>query len=302
MKILITGATGLIGRAVCQLLVNEDSQVVVLSRRQPAAIGLAGVSAFRWEPEAESPPAEAWEGVEAVIHLAGEPVAAARWTDEQKRRIRNSRVKGARNLVAGMRVAPSRPKILISASAVGFYGDRGDEILNESSDQGSGFLSDVCLDWEVEAALARELGVRVALVRTGVALSPSGGALEKMLTPFKLGLGGRLGSGRQWFPWIHIDDIAGIFRHALMTSAIDGPVNGVAPGIVTNEEFTRVLAAVLNRPVFFPVPEFALRFLMGEMAEVALSSQRVFPHVALDTGYQFKFPNLRPALESLLKR
>ena len=302
MKILITGVTGLIGRAVCQLLVNEDSQVVVLSRRQPAAIGLTGVSAFCWEPEAESPPAEAWEGVEAVIHLAGEPVAAARWTEEQKRRIRDSRVKGTRNLVAGMRVAPSRPRILISASAVGFYGDRGDEILKESSDPGSGFLSDVCLDWEVEAALARELGVRVALVRTGVALSPSGGALEKMLTPFKLALGGRLGSGRQWFPWIHIDDIAGIFRHALMTSAIEGPINGVAPGIVNNGEFTRELAAALNRPVFFPVPEFALRFLMGEMAEVVLSSQRVVPQVALDTGYQFKYPNLRPALESLLKR
>lgn len=302
MRILITGVTGLIGRAVCQLLVNEDSQVVVLSRRQPAAIGLTGVSAFRWEPEAESPPAQAWEGVEAVIHLAGEPVAAARWTEEQKRRIRDSRVKGTRNLVAGMRVAPSRPRILISASAVGFYGDRGDEILNESSDPGSGFLSDVCLDWEVEAALARELGARVALVRTGVALSPSGGALEKMLTPFKLALGGRLGSGRQWFPWIHIEDIAGIFRHALMTSAIDGPINGVAPGIVNNGEFTRELAAALNRPVFFPAPEFALRLLMGEMAEVVLSSQRVVPQVALDTGYQFKYPNLRPALESLLKR
>lgn len=301
MKILITGATGLIGRAVRQLLVNEGHQVVVLSRR-PTAMDLTGARAFRWEPETESPPVEAWEDVDAAIHLAGEPVAAARWTDEQKRRIRDSRVKGTRNLVAGMRVAPSRPGILISASAVGFYGDRGDEILNESSDPGSGFLSDVCLDWEVEAALARELGVRVALVRTGVALSPSGGAFEKMLTPFKLALGGPLGSGRQWFPWIHIDDIAGIFRHALMTSAIDGPINGVAPGIVNNGEFTRELAAAVHRPVFFPVPEFALRFLMGEMADVVLSSQRVVPQVALDTGYQFKYPNLRPALESLLKR
>src|SRR5262245_36720346 len=302
MKILITGATGLIGRAICQSLVNEDSQVLVLSRRLPAAIGLTGVSAIRWEPEAESPPAEAWEGVEAVIHLAGESVAGARWTEEQKRRIRDSRVKGTRNLVAGIRVAPNRPKILISASAVGFYGDRGDEILNESSDPGSGFLSEVCLDWEVEAALARELGVIVTLVRIGVALSPSGGALEKILTPFKLGLGGRLGSGRQWFPWVHVDDITGIFRHALKSSAIAGPVNAVAPGIVTNEEFTRELAAALNRPVFFPAPEFALRVLMGEMAEAILSSQRVVPQVALDTGYQFKYPNLRPALESILKR
>jgi uncharacterized protein (TIGR01777 family) len=145
------------------------------------------------------------------------------------------------------------------------------------------------------------MGVRVALVRTGVALSALGGALEKMLTPFKLGLGGRLGSGRQWFPWIHIDDIVGIFRHALMTPTIDGPINGVAPGIVTNEEFTRELAAALNRPVFFPVPEFALRVLMGEMVEVVMASQRVFPQVALDTGYRFNYANLRPALESLLK-
>ncbi|HKQ77635.1 MAG TPA: TIGR01777 family oxidoreductase [Blastocatellia bacterium] len=302
MKILITGATGLIGRAICQLLANEDSQIVVLSRRQPATIGLTGASSFRWEPEAESPPAQAWDGVDAVIHLAGEPVATARWTEEQKRRIRDSRVKGTRNLVAGMRVTPNPPKILISASAVGFYGDRGDEILNESSNPGADFLSDVCLNWEAEAARARDLGVRVALVRIGVALSSSGGVLEKMLTPFKLGLGGRLGGGRQWFPWIHIDDIVGIFHHALMTSSIDGPINGVAPGVVTNDEFTRELAAALNRPVFFPIPEFALRLLMGEIAEAIMSSQRVVPQVAPDTGYRFKYPNLRPALESLLRK
>lgn len=300
MKILITGATGLIGRSVCRSLINEGHQVAVLSRRPPAAIGLAGVNSFHWEPAAESPPVEAWEGVEAVIHLAGEPVAA-RWTEEQKRRIRDSRVKGSRNLVAGLLATPHRPKVLISASAVGFYGDRGDEILNESSDPGSGFLSEVCLNWEAEAARARESGVRVAFVRTGVALSPSGGALEKMLLPFKLGLGGRLGGGRQWFPWIHIEDIAGIFLHALMSPAVDGPINGVAPGIVTNEEFTRELAAALNRPVFFPVPEFALNVLLGEMAEIVTASQRVVPQVALDTGYRFKHPNLRPALESLLK-
>ena len=301
MKILITGATGIIGRSVCRALINGGHQVAALSRRLPAVTDLAGAITFRWEAVAEIPPAACWEGVEAVIHLAGEPVAAARWTEEHKQRIRDSRVKGSRNLVAGMRATTRPPKVLVSASAVGFYGDRGDEFLNESSDPGSDFLSEVCLDWEAEAARARELGVRVVFVRTGVALSPSGGALEKMLLPFKLGLGGRLGDGRQWFPWIHIEDIAGIFLHALMSPDVDGPINGVAPGIVTNEEFTRELAATLNRPVFFPVPELALRVLMGEMAEVVTASQRVVPQVALDTGYQFKYPNLRPALESLLK-
>ena len=301
MKILITGATGLIGRRVCRSLINEGHQVVVLSRRPPAATDLSGVIVFRWEPVAEPPPAAALEDVEAVIHLAGEPVAAARWTDEQKRRIRDSRVKGSRNLVAGLRATPRPPKVFVSSSAVGFYGDRGDEILNEGSAPGSDFLSEVCLDWETEAARSRELGVRAAFVRTGVAISPSGGALEKMLPPFKLGLGGRLGDGRQWFPWIHIEDVVGIFLHALMSPAVDGPINGVAPGIVTNEEFTRELAAALNRPAFFPVPQFALRALMGEMAEVVTASQRVVPQVALDTGYRFKYPNLRPALESLLK-
>jgi uncharacterized protein (TIGR01777 family) len=300
MKILITGATGLLGRSLCRSLINEGHQVVVLSRR-PEAIDLAGIIALRWEPVAELPPAAGWEGVEAVIHLAGEPVAAARWTEEQKRRVRDSRVKSSRNLVAGMRATPRPPKVLVSASAVGFYGDRGDEILNENSAPGSGFLSEVCLEWETEAARARELGVRTAFVRTGVALTPEGGALEKMLLPFKLGLGGRLGGGRQWFPWIHIEDVVGIFLHALMSPAVDGPVNGNAPGIVTNGEFTRELAAVLNRPAFFPVPQFALRVLMGEMAEVVTAGQRVVPQVALDTGYRFKYPNLKPALESLLK-
>lgn len=299
MKILVTGATGLIGRAVCQTLINDGNQVVVLSRRTPP--NLSGVTAFRWEPTRESPPVEAWEGVEAVIHLAGEPVAA-RWTDETKRRIRDSRVIGTRNLVAGMKALGKAPEALIAGSAVGFYGHRGDEVLNEGARAGSGFLSEVCVEWEAEAARAREFGVRVAQVRTGVVLSPEGGALEKMLTPFKLGLGGRLGDGRQWFPWIHLDDIVGILRHALMTPAVNGAINGVAPGIITNEEFTRELAGAFNRPAFFPVPEFALRILMGEMAEVVLASQRVVPQVALDTGYQFRYPNLRPALDALLKR
>jgi uncharacterized protein len=307
MKILITGATGLIGGNLCRLLINKGHEVVALSRRPPAAaappvmdVDLAEIIMFQWEPLAGPPPEAAWEGVDAVIHLAGEPVMT-RWTEEQKRRIRNSRVKVTQNLLAGIRAASRPPKVFVSTSAVGFYGDRGDEILNESSAPGAGFLSELCIDWEDEAARARELGVRVPLVRVGVVLSPSGGALEKMSLPFKMGLGGRVGAGRQWFPWIHIEDIAGIFLHALSSPAVDGPINGVAPGVVTNGEFTREFAAALNRPAFFTVPKFALRILMGEMSEVVTGSQRIVPQVALDTGYQFKYPNLRPALESILK-
>lgn len=299
MRVLVTGATGLIGRAVCQSLSNEGHEIVVLSRRPETAQVVPGARAFRWNPEIELPPMEAWEGVEAVIHLAGEPVVAFRWTDEHKKRIRDSRVKGTRNLIDGMKTLPVRPKVLVSSSAVGFYGNRGQEPLDERSAPGNGFLTDVCIEWEREAERARELGMRVAMVRVGVVLTAEGGALQKMLLPFRLGLGGRLGDGQQWFPWIHLTDIAGIFRHALLNPQVSGPINGVAPNIVNNEEFTKELATALKRPTFFPVPEFALRMLMGEMADVVLISHRVFPKVALDTGYKFKFPNLKAALSDI---
>jgi uncharacterized protein (TIGR01777 family) len=300
MKILVTGATGLIGKILCRQLANEGHEIVVLSRRPENARVVLGAKAFQWEPEQGPPSSEVWEGVEAVLHLAGESVAGTRWSDEQKRRIRDSRVIGTRNLVDGIRSVADRPTIFVSASAVGYYGNRGDEQLDERSAPGQGFLSDVCVEWEGEASKARELGLRVALVRVGIVLSASGGALEKMLLPFKLGIGGRLGSGRQWWPWIHIDDIAGIFRHSLLTPALNGPVNGVAPDIVTNEEFTKELAKILNRPAFFPVPEIALRVLMGELGDVVLTSQRVAPKVALGSGYKFRYQALGPALEDLL--
>jgi uncharacterized protein (TIGR01777 family) len=300
MKILITGATGLIGRAICRRLADEAHQLVVLSRR-PEGAGIEGAKVFRWEPALGPPESGVWEGVDAVIHLAGEPVAASRWTDEQKRRIRDSRVIGTRHLLEGIKEATDRPKILVSGSAVGFYGNRGDEHLDERSAPGQGFLPDVCRQWESEALRGQAMGVRVVLVRTGVVLSTNGGALEKMLLPFKLGLGGRIGDGRQWFPWIHIDDIAGIFCHALFSAGLSGPVNGVAPGIVSNGEFTDALAAALRRPVIFSVPEFVLKIVMGEMAEVVLHSQRVIPRVAIDSGYRFRFQMLRPALRSLLE-
>ncbi len=300
MRILITGATGLIGKSLCQRLAEEGHEIVVLSRRPKAAELVPGAKTFRWEAEEGAPGPEVWEGVEAVVHLAGEPVAASRWTAGQKKRIRESRVTGTRNLVGGIEKLSSRPKVFVSGSAVGFYGNRGDDVLTETSDPGEGFLVDVCLDWESEATRARDLGLRVALVRTGVVLSAEGGALEKMLPPFKLGLGGRLGGGRQWFPWIHLDDIAGVVRHALLTPAVTGPINGAAPGIVTNEVFTKELAAALHRPVFLPVPELALRIAMGEMAEVVMASQRVSPKVAEETGYRFRYPQLREALAEIL--
>lgn len=301
MRVLITGATGFIGKRLCQILLDEGHEMVVLSRHPEGARMMSGVTAFAWNPEAELPPEEAWEGVEAVIHLAGEPVAASRWTDEQKRRICDSRVKGTGNLVDGMKKLSVGPKVLVCGSAVGFYGNRGDQQLDEQSEAGRGFLSEVCVEWEREAEKARSLGTRVALVRIGVVLDEGGGALDKMLLPFKLGLGGRLGDGRQWFPWIHLDDIVGIFRHALLNEQVIGPINGVAPGIVTNAEFTKELAEALHRPTFLPVPEFALKLLMGEMAEVVLNSMRALPTGALATGYKFKHANLRPALESLFK-
>jgi len=301
MKILITGATGLIGRRLSELLMKEGNQVVALSRQPGNAKLSNGIKVFPWRPEEASPSGEALEGVEAIVHLAGESVASARWTNEQKRRIRDSRVISTRNLVDAIAGLAHRPRVLVNASASNFYGsDRGDEHLTEQSSPGNGFLADVCQAWENQAIRAKEYGLRVAQVRTGVVLSADGGALREMLPPFKLGVGGRLGTGRQWFPWIHIDDIVGIYRHTLITPSICGPINGIAPGIVDNQEFTRTLASVLHRPVFIPVPNLALRILLGEMADLLLGSLHIDPEVALASGYQFRFERLRPALENLL--
>lgn len=300
MKILITGATGLIGRPLCRALTAEGHTVIALSRDPDKAGDLEAAKVFRWQAQSGPPPAEALGAIDAVVHLAGEPIAARRWTDEQKRRIRDSRVISTRHLVNGIRAASPRPAVLISSSAVGFYGDRGDERLDEDSKPGTGFMPDVCREWEAEAARASEDAIRVVVVRTGVVLARKGGALEKMLPPFKLGVGGRIGSGRQWFPWIHLDDIVEIFRYAIFSPALDGPVNGVAPAVVTNKEFTRHLARALARPALFPVPEFVLRLMFGEMADVLLGSQRVAPRRLLDSTYEFQYPELLPALADLV--
>ena len=246
-----------------------------------------------------APPAESLREADAVIHLAGEPLAQ-RWTAEAKRRIRESRVAGTRNLVEALAALPRRPEALICASAIGYYGSRGDEVLTESSAPGSGFLPEVCVAWEREAQAAEAFGMRVVRVRTGLVLDAGGGALVRMLPPFRMGVGGRLGSGRQWMSWIHLEDLAALFQFAV-ESQVRGPLNAVAPNPVTNSDFTRELARALRRPAVFPVPGFALRLLFGEMADVLLASQRVAPGAAEAAGFRFRFPQLAPALEGLLR-
>ena len=297
MKALITGGTGLLGR---ELLANL-SDAVVLSR-DPARTTrkLGGGRAVQWDPATEPAPLEALQGVEAVFNLAGEPVAEGRWTDDKKRRIRDSRVLGTRNLVAGLRALDRKPEVLVSASAVGYYGDRGDEELDETSQAGRGFLAEVCSEWEREALAAEALGVRVECVRIGIVLAPGGGALARMLTPFKLGAGGRLGSGKQWMPWIHIDDVVGVLLHASRTAAVRGAINAVSPHPVTNAEFTRALGHAVHRPAFLPVPKTALRIAFGEMSEILMASQRVLPRVAERTGYPFKHTELDGALAAVM--
>lgn len=300
MKVLVTGATGLIGRALCKLLAAGGHSIVALSRSPESARNLVASEVRKWDAKAGPPDPATLNGVEAVVHLAGEPIVARRWTPEQKKVIRESRVASTANLVSAIRSSQSKPRVLVSASAVGYYGDRGDEQLEETSSAGEGFLPEVCKEWEAAAQAVSDIGLQSVQVRTGVVLSTEGGALARMLPPFKLALGGPLGNGRQWFPWIHIKDIAGIFYHALITSTVEGPINGVAPEPVTNAEFTRELGRVLHRPALVPVPEFALRALMGEMADVLFVSQRVVPVKALSSGYEFHYPQLAQSLEDLL--
>jgi uncharacterized protein (TIGR01777 family) len=300
MRALVTGATGFIGQ---RLLVKLQRPAVLSRDAVQAARTLEkfGASVFPWEPQSGPPPPVAFDGVDTVIHLAGDSVAEGRWTAAKKARIRDSRVIGTRNLVAGLRALNVKPGVLLSASAVGYYGSRGDEVLPESSPPGSDFLAEVCIGWEREAQAAREMGIRVVPVRVGIVLGEKGGALSKMLTPFQLGLGSPLGSGRQYMPWIHIDDLVEMFLFAADQPATSSPLNGVAPNPVTNREFTKVLGRVLGRPTFFPpVPGFVLRAMVGEFAAALLGSTRAVPQEALAAGFTFQFPELEPALRDLL--
>lgn len=298
LHIAVTGASGLIGSALTQRLAERGHRITRLVRRS------AGNGEVSWDPEGGRLEPRDLEGIQAIVHLAGEPVGA-RWTRVRKAHIRNSRVGGTRLLADRLAQLERPPRVLVSASAVGIYGDRGDEVLTEASplgDAGDGFLVSVAREWEAAAEPARAAGIRVVYPRFGVVLSPAGGALSRMLPPFRFGLGGRIGSGSQWISWISIDDAIGAILHFLATD-IRGPVNVTAPEPLTNRNFTRILARVLARPALIPVPATALRFAFGEMAnETLLSSVRVLPSRLLQSGYRFQYPELEGALSHVLGR
>jgi uncharacterized protein (TIGR01777 family) len=301
VKVLVVGASGFIGRRVVGLLAERGDHVVVTGRSEKRLDKIFGnkASPFAWDPNSGPPPVEALKNVEGVINLAGEPVAKGRWTKAKKRRIRESRVLGTRNLVEGLAAQEKKPAVLVSASAVGYYGDRKHNALNEDSVPGDGFLTEVCKEWEAEAGKARDAGIRTAIVRVGVVLGREDGAYPLMSKPFRLFVGGPMGLGKMWMSWIHVDDIAGIFLHCLDSEAADRVYNGTAPHPVSNLEFTATLASVLRRPALFPVPPAALRLGLGAFADVVTASQRVVPLRTIGLGYAFKYPELRAALEAL---
>jgi hypothetical protein len=299
MRVTITGATGRIGRKLVDALRERGDDVTVLSRDPDKARAALGVEAVAWQPESEPAPAAALAGRDGVIHLAGEDVAQ-RWNAETKERLLASREVGTRNLVTGLRAAEPRPGALISSSAVGWYGPRGDERVTEDAPAGDDFLAQVCAAWEREAAHAEELGVRVVRIRTGVVLDKGGGALAKMLPFFKLGLGGPVAGGRQYMPWIHVDDLVRLYLTALDEAAWSGPINATAPEPVTNKDFSRALGRALRRPAFAPVPGAAVRVLYGEMADIVVHGQRAVPQRTQALGYRFQHPELDEALRSAL--
>ena len=298
MKVLMTGSSGLVGTALRSFLGAGGHQVRRLLRTAAESD-----DATSWNPADGTVAAGAFDGIDAVVHLAGESIASGRWTAARKARIRDSRVIGTRHLSEALAQLDTPPKVLVAASALGFYGDRGNEVLDESAVPGSGFLPAVCQAWEDAATPALERSIRVVHLRVGIVLSPLGGALAQMLLPFNLGVGGVLGGGDQYMSWIALDDLLRIVLHALTDDSVSGPVNAVAPQAVTNREFTKTLGAVLHRPTILPAPAFALRLALGEMADaLLLASTRVDPAVLRTTGFEFEYPNLDDALRHVLGR
>jgi uncharacterized protein len=301
MNVTVTGATGLIGTKLVRVLRDRGDEVTVLSRSPEKAQALLGVTAVAWDPMASPAPAEALRGRDAIVHLAGEPVAQ-RWNDDVKRRILESRETGTRHLVDGLKALAEaeRPGVLVSSSAVGYYGKHGDERVPESAPAGDDFLAGVCVAWEREADAAGDLGLRVVKIRTGVVLDKDGGALKTMLPPFKLGVGGPVAGGDQYLPWIHADDLVGLYVTALDDASWSGAYNGAAPAPVTNKAFSKALGRALHRPAFAPVPAFAIRLLYGDMAEIVTEGQRAVPERPLTGGFTFRHPDLDAALRDAL--
>jgi len=291
MKIAVTGSTGLVGSALIPLLESAGHEVVRL--RRPA----------QWDPEKGAADPSAFGGVDAVVHLAGENIAGGRWTAARKERILNSRVKGTKLIAETLGNLPKPPQVLVSASAIGYYGDRGSELLREQSPPGTGFLPDVCRQWEAATDAATRKGIRVVHLRTGIVLSGKGGALRKMLLPFKLGVGGKIGSGEQYWSWISIDDHCAAILHCIQASSLHGPVNSVSPSPVTNLEFTKALGRVLGRPVIFPLPAFAARLVLGEMSDpLLLASARIEPSKLMASRFIFRHKDPEPALRYVLSK
>lgn len=297
-RVAISGSTGLIGAEIVRRLQTAGDQVVRLIREHPSST----ITEAQWSVEEGMVNPSRIEGVHGVIHLAGENIAGGRWTEAKKRRIRDSRVIGTRNLCQNLASLEHKPEVLVCASATGYYGNRGDRILDEWSDPGTGFLPEVCQAWEEATSAAAHAGIRVVYVRTGIVISKEGGALANMLTPFQMGVGGKVGGGQQYWSWISHDDIVGTFLKALNDETISGPVNGTSPNPVTNAEFTKILGDVLHRPTIFPLPKFAARLALGEMADdLLLASTRVMPRVLERSGFSFAQPELKDCLEHELK-
>ena len=303
MRVLVTGASGLIGSAVCDTLLARGDEVAGLSREPARARNTNPTVAWHaWNPVHERPPEAAFEGVDAVVNLIGESIDQ-RLTPAAKQRIRDSRVRATKNLVDGMLAAPATPGVLVSQCAVGYYGDRGEAMVDESTPPAEDWTGQLCFDWENAALAAADSGIRVAVLRSAPVLDPDGGLLKQLLLPFKLGVGGPLAGGRQYMPWIHRDDDVGLILWALERAEVEGPLNAAAPGAVTNREFSKVLGKVLGRPAVMPVPRLALVALRGEeLADQVLGSIRVVPRRALDLGYTFRFAELERALRDLLRR
>lgn len=297
MKILVSGSHGLVGKALINALTTDGHEVLRLVRRSRSV----GAPEVEWHPNQGQIDAEHLEGFDVVVHLAGESIASGRWTENKKRAIRESRVKGTTLLSETLARLSRPPSVFLCASAIGYYGDRGDELLTEQSAPGKDFLSSVCLEWENATKPALEKGIRTISTRFGIILDPEGGALAQMLTPFRIGVGGKVGSGKQWMSWIALDDVVNGLKFLIADKRVQGPVNFVAPNPVTNEEFTKTLGRTLSRPTIFPVPAFAARLAFGELADaLLLSSQKVEPSVLEDNGFLFSWPTLEPALQHIL--